>query len=412
MSRSQSRLPNCRIFLAILTLFCSAAHAAALPDALKTSHFAALLAVDASGERLLSLRPDQPLIPASTLKLLTALAALDRWGPAHRFATDFYVGPNRRLIVRGHGDPFLISEEIGRIAEEIAARIDGPLPGIDLDTSAFGDDIRVDGQSASNNPYDAPPGAIAANFNTVFVGKAHGRVRSMEPQTPLTDVARRLARALPDGGARVNIPDSRAGALNFAQILRQLLRRQGVHVGDSFRFRPVPENARLLYRHRNSHALESVVRAMLKYSTNFIANQLFLIFGADGQPASMARSRRAIRQYVERHFGWRDFEIREGAGLSRQNRLSARQLTELLDRFRPWFGLLPTRPPGMRGKTGTLTGVSCYAGFLDASSANAPTIVLLSNDGAIASGAERARLLTSIRRQLRSAHATAAADPP
>ena len=388
-------------FLAILVLLCAPGQSASLPDSLRGTHESAVLVADDDGTPLLSLRPDQPLIPASTLKLLTALAALDKWGPEHRFQTDFFLTPNHRLVVRGHGDPFLISEEIDRIAGEIAERLPKRvIEGIDLDASAFSVDIKVDGQSDSDNPYDAPPGAIAANFNTVFVGRTGGRIRSMEPQTPLTRVARRIAASLPDGSrARVNIPDSSAGALHFAEILRKKLQTRGVQVADDIRFRRVQGTARLLYRHDNSHALDAVIRAMLKYSTNFIANQLFLMLGADGGPASMSRSRAAMKRYVANRFGWRGFEIHEGAGLSRQNRLTARQLTQLLEQFRPWANLLPEKIANIPGKTGTLTGVSCYAGYLG-KTADAATVVLLLNDPAVATPAMRLRLLKGLRRAL------------
>jgi D-alanyl-D-alanine carboxypeptidase/D-alanyl-D-alanine-endopeptidase (penicillin-binding protein 4) len=50
--------------------------------------------------------------------------------------------------------------------------------------------------------------------------------------------------------------------------------------------------------------------------------------------------------------------------LSRNNRLSAQQLTELLQAFRQWKHLLPEIEPGIYAKSGTLNGVSALAGYL------------------------------------------------
>src|SRR4030095_12218263 len=69
---------------------------------------------------------DQPLVPASNLKIVTALAALRVFGPAHAFTTRGYVdaAPDREgavatLYVRGGGDPGLTSEDYWRLAADL-----------------------------------------------------------------------------------------------------------------------------------------------------------------------------------------------------------------------------------------------------------------------------------------------------
>jgi D-alanyl-D-alanine carboxypeptidase/D-alanyl-D-alanine-endopeptidase (penicillin-binding protein 4) len=105
---------------------------------------------------------------------------------------------------------------------------------------------------------------------------------------------------------------------------------------------------------------------MLEYSNNFIANYLFVLLGGkDGQRGlDMARAQQAARTWVDKEFRWRDYQIEDGAGLSRANRLSARQLLELLKAFSPYRDLLPAQEGVARAKTGTLKGVSTYAGFV------------------------------------------------
>src|SRR5690606_27223165 len=56
----------------------------------------------ATGQDLAELNPDLPLIPASTVKLATAVVALDVLGPEHRFRTELLVdGRVERGVLRG-----------------------------------------------------------------------------------------------------------------------------------------------------------------------------------------------------------------------------------------------------------------------------------------------------------------------
>jgi len=106
---------------------------------------------------------------------------------------------------------------------------------------------------------------------------------------------------------------------------------------------------------------------MLRYSTNLIAHQLVLKLSAEafGPPATMAKVQRYLKQQGQRLFQKTPFALVEGAGLSRQNRLSAAQLGQLLLQWQPWQGQwLPKVAPGVWAKTGTLHGVRSLAGYV------------------------------------------------
>ena len=346
----------------------------ALSQLLRMPQASLLLDSNDPGSRI-SYQSDEQRVPASTLKILTSWLAIQQWGLDYHFHTDFYLDKQHNLWIKGYGDPGLVSEEIDAIAKALAASGLKRITNIYSDESYFQPLVSVDGQSTSNNPYDAPLAPLAANFNTIYVQVNKQDARSAEPQTPLTETARQLAARMKPGRHRINIGNSRLSGQYFAEVLRAKLRTQGLQVGNVIGSATVPPGLPLHYRHRNSSTLEAVLKSMLRYSTNFTANQLFLMLGAEkyGAPASMEKSRRAAMEKITSVFNWPGFAIYEGAGLSRGNRISASQMIELLHEFQPWKNLLYSDIQGIQAKTGTLNGISSYAGYLDKGSQIAPS---------------------------------------
>ncbi|HHE74831.1 MAG TPA: peptidase S13, partial [Desulfobacteraceae bacterium] len=170
----------------------------------------AVMAADAEGRILIAINETKPLIPASILKIVTSAAALKFLGPDYRFITDFRVNADGDLYMTGRGDPYLVSEELALIANRLKARGLQSVRNIYLDDHYFSPGLVLQGTNRSFNPYDAYNGALCVNFNTIFVKIDNsGNVSSAEPQTPLTDFARKMAlKSGLKGEVRLNLSDN------------------------------------------------------------------------------------------------------------------------------------------------------------------------------------------------------------
>ncbi|MBN2646191.1 MAG: D-alanyl-D-alanine carboxypeptidase [Thiotrichales bacterium] len=345
---------------------------------------AALLVAEPNGKPLFADAAQQALIPASTTKLITALLALQHWGADHHFVTEFkvHIHPNGQAVLhlQSSGDPFLVSEELARIAIELAKRLRAQgiyqLAYLQMANRWYAEAIRLPGTGESLNPYDAINSAFSANFNSLHVLKKHGQWLSAEPQTPITPTALQIIKdaglRLKDGqDERINTGTDPARNQQYAaELLIFFLRQQGIEVLDeTLRQMPVSPvtPASVHYQHANQKNLAQVISAMLRYSTNFIANQLALNLVAEKThlPAQAAAVSTYYAQALQHQFGWDAQQVRlvDGAGLSRQNRLSAHQLWQVLQALSPWRELLPEIEPGVFAKSGSLVGVSTLAGY-------------------------------------------------
>ncbi|PWQ99821.1 D-alanyl-D-alanine carboxypeptidase/D-alanyl-D-alanine-endopeptidase [Leucothrix pacifica] len=328
---------------------------------------AGLLVVDSRGDTLLADHNNRSFIPASTTKIVTAWLALDRWGENHRFATDFYYDPQTyTLSVKGSGDPFLVSEELAIIAIQLRQLGLSRVDTLVLDGSRFQSGLVLPGTSRTNNPYDAVPSALAANFNTVNLKKVNGRVRSAESQTPLTAYAKSMAKGFKKNKLRVNTGrDPRKAEYYFGELLAAFLKQQGIAVANNIVRGQAPQQTPF-YHHFNSRTLGDMIRPMMKYSTNFIANQLVLMMSSEhyNRPANASDVQHYMEDNLRAAFQWQNFSFNEGAGLSRTNRISPEQLVHLLQNFKQWRHLLPEVETGVFAKSGTLKKVSTLAGFI------------------------------------------------
>jgi D-alanyl-D-alanine carboxypeptidase/D-alanyl-D-alanine-endopeptidase (penicillin-binding protein 4) len=329
----------------------------------------AVVVANSQGRKLYELNACEAMIPASILKIFTAAAARHYLGTGFRFTTIFRLSPEKDLYVIGRGDPHLVSEELEEIVNRLKAQGLGRVRNIFLEDGYFEQGLILHGTDKSLNPYDAYNGALCVNFNTIFVRiDEKRRVFSAEPQTPLTDFAKRIAiRSGLRGEVRVNLAESPDQCLFYAgELLKAFLEKSSVPVlGHVYRGREDPERFPLYYAHRSHWHLENLVRKMFEHSNNFMANQIFLTMGAvkNGPPATEDKARDAMGAFLS-DLGLQGFHLEEGSGISRRNRVSATQMVAVLNHFRSCRHLLPGGDR-VRYKTGTLSDVKSLAGYLE-----------------------------------------------
>src|SRR5246127_2567626 len=127
-----------------------------------------VLVVDGKGNELVAQNADEPFVPASVTKIVTAWLAMEVLGGDYRFQTRFYLDDKRVLYVRGGGDPFLISEELAPMAADLVAAIGKePINGMVLDASYYPANLHIPGIEETTNSYNALNSALAVNFNTI-----------------------------------------------------------------------------------------------------------------------------------------------------------------------------------------------------------------------------------------------------
>jgi serine-type D-Ala-D-Ala carboxypeptidase/endopeptidase (penicillin-binding protein 4) len=150
-----------------------------------------VLVVDLEGSELVAQNADEPFVPASVTKIVTAWLALEVLGGDYRFETRFYLDDKRVLYARGGGDPFLISEELARLATDLVAVVGKePIDGIVLDASYYPSNLRIPGIEDTNNAYNTLNSALAVNFNTIYAvrsGQQGELRREADPDHPARD---------------------------------------------------------------------------------------------------------------------------------------------------------------------------------------------------------------------------------
>ncbi|MFC1886118.1 D-alanyl-D-alanine carboxypeptidase/D-alanyl-D-alanine-endopeptidase [Thermodesulfobacteriota bacterium] len=344
----------------------------------------AVLLADSRGGILFSKHADTPLIPASTLKILTSLAAIHHLGPNYRFPTEFYLDPAENLKIKGYGDPLLISEELMNMTKTAADRLKSESVKINdlvLDDVYYSQPIAIPGVLGSRRPHDAPNGAICVNFNTVCFTQINGRFVSAEPHTPLLSSALKKIKQTGLKNGRIIFSHDGKENLQYAgELFAFFLKHNGIHPNSIQTGRVRSVDDKLIFRYVSSCSLGQVISKLLEHSNNFMANQILIAAGAKayGPPGTLEKGVAAVSIYASNILKINNLSLNEGSGISRKNRISVGSMHKILNAFVP-YRLLMRREGRIIFKTGTLYGISTMAGFIEGKTGELFRFVVLIN---------------------------------
>jgi len=377
-----------------------------------------------TGEAILEWNGNEPRNPASTIKLLTTLVALDVLGPSYRWRTDVFAEGelddgrlNGDLVLKGYGDPFLVTERVWQLLRNIrhagVREITGDLL---LDDSWFdvGEYMNFKVVRYWFEP-DLANGGVNVRLDPVLdnlrvdnrLGLANGSCRGF--QRGITVTANKTVSEVtfsgrfPNGCTRYAMDRTALSHNEFVYgLFDSMWRDSGGLFDGSWRNVVVAEDAEPLLSF-NSRPLTEMITRINKHSNNVMARQLLYTLGAEsnGAPGTQDNGKAVISKWLaDNGLASTEIAIQNGAGLSRKTRTTARDMAKMLQfawrqPYMPEYlasmslsgldGTLRQRfaNTGLVGKahlkTGSLDHVTAIAGYLQSRSGRRFAVVAMQN---------------------------------
>ena len=331
-----------------------------------------------SDRELLAHQADRPRNPASVIKLLTTIAALELLGPTYEWETRYLLDGKLdssgrlqgNLVLKGGGDPFLTVERfwshVLAIRERGVLHVDGNLI---IDNTLFNipahDRAAFDGKPT--RLYNVGPDAALTNFSATrfVIQPLDGRILVFaDPPLANLEIENRLSPAegkcvnrssgwtfnlvRQDGRVRARFGGNyrpRCGVHSVSrsvlsnneytyQLFRHLWESMGGSLNGGYRTGSAPGTARELVA-IPSRPLAANVASINKYSNNVMARQLLLTIGSEWRVESGGDTRAAGIEAIAEWLRGVGIDttglvIDNGSGLSRVSRISADQIAKLL----------------------------------------------------------------------------------
>lgn len=382
------RTAHCLLIIAIWPLWSIAAAdtTAALPGSVARiiagykvppADFSAYVHEIGQPEPLLAFNEAVPRNPASTIKLVTTFVGLESLGPAYTWKTEAFLDGELTdgtldgdLLIKGYGDPYLVIERFWLFLRELRNRGLRSVAGdLLIDDSYF--DLAEDRPGSFDGQplrvYNVTPSALLVNFQSVrfsFSPDAvtkHVRIVA-DPMPANLKISNRLKLVRgrcggyqngvaitvgdPDRGNPVIFSGSLAENCRDYSMSRSVLQpvtytygvfktlweANGGEITGGVRLQRALAD-REPFVSFASPPLADVIRSINKFSNNIMARQLLLTIGAEliGPPGTVEKGREAIGLVLaSRGLALIDLNLENGAGLSRETRISARDLGRVL----------------------------------------------------------------------------------
>lgn len=384
----------------------------------------------------------KPLIPASTLKAVTALSALIYLGPDYRFSTQLLTDADevKNGVLQGNlyiilsGDPALTYHHLIDLLLALKSQQINAIAGnVYIDNTAFDKNFYGPGwkEQDKKHCFAAPISASIINHNCLAlkVAPSHKQGRAAEIKTYAKyfypTIRNGVVTRAKTRNCNVRFTEDvknyitlegcmgvgrYAWGVNYVitdvpeytrSLFKNLLRRLHVSVYGRITFKSAPAQLALISQH-GSPPLKILINEMMKKSDNVIAGAIFKKMGQlyNNRPGSWTNSGMAVKNILNRHahVDTSGLRILDGSGLSPQNQISAAQMMQILNfayhhktnnefiSSLPISGIDGTLKNRMghitrkvRAKTGTISGVVGLAGYAVSADQEPYAFVILVN---------------------------------
>ena len=364
--------------------------------------------VDAnSGKQLAAKNANTSFMPASTMKLVTMLSALDHLGPDHRFKTSLYYTGRVKdnvlqgdLVLQGNGDVELDLNDLmqmGLALRELGIRkTDGRFL---ISDDAFLRINEINPEQPLDAPYNAGVGPLSLAFGRAKLHSKEDGSFFTNPELLEQGPAWRMASAVK--GKRYRALPIRDVGMHTALSLQRISSELGIVL-------PLPERDTTKKQLREIKTIQSkrlinVVEGMMVYSNNQIAETIGLATAQtlNLSPQSLADSASALWQDLTARLpqtNWQGFRITNHSGLDSKARATPAQLAVLLQYglkhydlphllpANAWSGSLSRRLveeerlQRIWAKTGSIDFASALAGYVLPKSGGLWLFVILTDD--------------------------------
>jgi D-alanyl-D-alanine carboxypeptidase/D-alanyl-D-alanine-endopeptidase (penicillin-binding protein 4) len=339
-----------------------------------------LVVMNPATSEVLTSRGDAPLVPASTMKVMTSLAAVDTLGEQATFATTVVSPAKGRLVLVGGGDPMLTDKQSKSPAKQAS------LQALAAQTVAA---LKESGTTSVRLGYDA----------SLFSGPAYHPSWRTHWQGYTARVAALTINGARSGQWSVHADPAKTAAEAFAARLKAA----GIKV-TAIKPQAAERDAAVLAEVRSA-PLAEIVGHTLRVSDNFVAEVLARqVALGSGRKGSFAAASQAVTAWLKDHDLWASgMVIDDGSGLSGKSRLRPSVLAQALSLVLvtpAWSSIAKGLPvAGVDGtlkdrfddkaekagrtvvhaKTGTLLGVASLAGYVTTADGAVLTFALMAN---------------------------------
>ncbi|WP_042143333.1 D-alanyl-D-alanine carboxypeptidase/D-alanyl-D-alanine-endopeptidase [Paucisalibacillus sp. EB02] len=335
-----------------------------------------------SGEVLYSYYGDHRLHPASNMKILTTVAALETLGPDYRFNTEVLTDGRIRgdvllgnLYLRGKGDPTLLKEDLDQFAADLKAKGIKNIQGNLIGDDTWYDDIRLSQDlNWSDEPFytGAQVSALTLSPNEdydaatiiveVYPGKEVGDkpIVKLTPQTDYVNIINNASTVNTDHSRAISIerehgsnnividgviPLEGSNARSWVSIweptgyavdvFKKSLEEHGIKLNRNPKATDPPEatptNATVLTS-KESMTLEELLVPFMKLSNNGHGETLAKEMGRVMYDEGSWDKGLDVMEEIVTQFGVNGNTIllRDGSGMSHKNLIPANELSQLL----------------------------------------------------------------------------------